>query len=79
MRSPFTCEQPADTSARNLWPGVVQGLELLADRVRLQVDGEPGALVDITPAALAELGLQPGRSVWLSAKAGEVTVYPVPT
>ena len=68
--------QPADLSARNVWPGVVTGLELLADRVRLQVQAEPPVLVDITPAALAELSLAPGRPVWLSAKAGDVTVYP---
>lgn len=68
--------RPSDTSARNVWPGVVAGFELLTDRVRLQVDGAPSVLVDITPAALAELGLQPGRPVWLSAKAAEVSVYP---
>lgn len=68
--------EPTDTSARNVWPGVVRGLELLADRVRLQVDAQPQALVDLTPAAVAELQLHPGRSVWLSAKATEVRVYP---
>ncbi|HEX2902051.1 MAG TPA: ABC transporter ATP-binding protein [Jatrophihabitans sp.] len=68
--------EPSATSARNVWSGTVRGLELLADRVRLQVDGQPGALVDLTPAAVAELGLQPGRTIWLSAKATEVVVYP---
>jgi molybdate transport system ATP-binding protein len=33
-------------------------------------------LVDLTPAAVADLGLRPGLSVWLSAKATEVDVYP---
>ncbi len=68
--------QPGELSARNVWSGVVAGLELLADRVRLQVEATPPVLVDITPAALAELSLQPGTPVWLSAKAGDVTVYP---
>jgi len=70
--------QPRDTSARNVWPATVRGLELLTDRVRLQLDGQPGALVDITPAALAELRLQPGTPVWLSAKATEVAAYAAP-
>jgi molybdate transport system ATP-binding protein len=59
-----------------VWAGTITGLEMLADRVRAQVDGRPGALVDLTPAAVADLGLRPGLSVWLSAKATEVDVYP---
>ena len=48
---------------------------MLADRVRVQVDGRPRALVDVTPAAVAELGAAPGVPVWLSAKATEVEAY----
>ena len=51
---------------------------MLADRVRVQVDGHPSALVDVTPAALTELGLRPGVSVWLSAKATETETYAEP-
>jgi molybdate transport system ATP-binding protein len=69
-------DQPQHVSTRNIWPGTVAGLELLADRVRLDVEGQPDALVDITPAALAELGLRPGSPVWLSAKATETETYP---
>lgn len=69
-------DQPQHVSTRNVWPGTVAGLELLADRVRLQVEGEPQALVDITPAALVDLGLRPGSAVWLSAKATETETYP---
>ena len=61
----------AASSARNTWPGTVVGLTLLADRVRLDVDGTPRTLVDVTPAAVAELGLRPGAPVWLSVKATE--------
>ena len=67
---------PEGVSQRNVWAGTVVGLELLGDRARLQVAGRPAALVDVTPAAVAELGLAPGRSVWLSTKATEVEVYP---
>ena len=69
-------ERPLHASPRNVWEGRVEGLELLTDRVRVQVEGEPSVLVDLTPAAVAELGLAPGRGVWLSAKATEAEVYP---
>lgn len=68
-------ERPEHTSTRNVWSGPVAGMEVLADRVRLQVLGEPAALVDLTPASVAELGIVPGREVWLSAKATELEVY----
>jgi molybdate transport system ATP-binding protein len=68
--------RPEQASSRNVWPGTVAGLEMLADRVRIQVEGRPSALVDVTPAAVAELGLRPGVPVWLSAKATETDAYP---
>ena len=68
-------ERPEHTSTRNVWSGTLAGLEVLADRVRLQVDGAPSALVDVTTAAVAELRLAPGAAVWLSAKATEVEAY----
>jgi molybdate transport system ATP-binding protein len=67
--------QPQLSSARNIWPAKITGLTLLADRVRLDVDGQPPALVDVTPAAVAELSLDPGRQVWLSVKATDLEVY----
>jgi len=48
----------------------------LGDRIRLSVSGSPGALVDVTPPAVAELGLARGRDVWLATKATEVDAYP---
>ena len=69
-------ERPLHGSARNTWPAKVAGLTLLADRVRLDLDGQPSALVDVTPAAVAELSLDPGSEVWLSLKATDLEVYP---
>jgi molybdate transport system ATP-binding protein len=71
-------EQPRHASPRNVWPGTVTGLELLTDRVRVQVSASPPALVDITPDAVAELGLAAGSPVWLSAKATEIDCYADP-
>ena len=66
------------TSARNTWGGTVNGLTLLSDRVRLDIQGPPDAAVDVSPAAVADLGLGPGSRVWLSLKATDLEVYPRP-
>jgi len=70
--------EPGAGSPRNVWRGTVTGIELLTDRVRVAVEGRPSALVDVTPAAVADLDLAAGRPVWLSAKATEVVAYPDP-
>ncbi|MFV0460690.1 MAG: ABC transporter ATP-binding protein [Actinomycetales bacterium] len=67
---------PDAGSARNRWSGTVRGVELFADRARLDVAGAPDALVDITAAAFAELHPDVGTRVWLTVKATEVTAYP---
>jgi molybdate transport system ATP-binding protein len=68
-------QRPEHGSARNTWPARITGLTMLADRVRLDVEGKPSALVDVTPAAVAELSLSPGSEVWLTAKATDLEVY----
>ena len=67
--------RPEGASARNTWAGTVVGLSLLTDRVRLDVDGTPPVLVDVTPGSVAELDLAPGREVWVSVKATDLDVY----
>ena len=69
-------QRPLPSSARNTWPAKITGLTLMADRVRLDLEGEPSALADVTPAAVAELSLGPGSQVWLTAKATDLEVYP---
>ena len=68
-------QRPQHGSARNAWQAKVTGLTLLADRVRLDLDGQPQSMVDVTPAAVAELSLEPGSQVWLTVKATELEVY----
>ncbi|MDP9240806.1 MAG: ABC transporter ATP-binding protein [Actinomycetota bacterium] len=63
-------------SPRNVWRGVVSGLELQGDGVRVAVTGPPDVLVDVTAAAVAELGLRPGVPVWCAVKATELESYP---
>jgi molybdate transport system ATP-binding protein len=62
-------------SARHRWPGVVTSLAPHGDAVRLLVSGERELLADVTPAAVTELELAPGRRVWLSVKETAVRTY----
>jgi molybdate transport system ATP-binding protein len=71
-------QRPGASSARNAWPATVSSLAALGDRVRVSLTGPPDAAVDVTPAAVAELGLVPGEGVWLAAKAVDVESYPDP-
>jgi molybdate transport system ATP-binding protein len=71
-------EVPHGSSARNVWAARVTSLAPLGDRIRVATEGELPATVDVTAAAVAELHLAPGRQVWLSAKATDVTAYPAP-
>ena len=63
-------------SPRNVWSGRATGIELLGDRVRVRVDGVVPLVAEVTPAAVAELGLHAGGEVWTSFKATDVAVYP---
>lgn len=69
-------EQHPEGSPRNVWPGTVSGLEQHGHLVRVRVEGAPDVLADVTPAAVAELGLHEGRAVWASVKATEVHAEP---
>jgi molybdate transport system ATP-binding protein len=68
-------ERPAG-SARNVWRGEVDSLDLEGDRVRVRVRGPLPVVAEVTPAAVADLGLAEGGEVWVSVKATEVSVYP---
>lgn len=63
-------EQPSG-SPRNVWHTTVTALDPLADRIRVRT---PIAAADVTPSAVAELGLAPGQPIVLSVKATEVTL-----
>ena len=64
--------QQPEGSARNTWPGRVTGIEQHGDTVRVEVQGTPTVLADVTTAAVAELDLTPGLTVWVSVKATEL-------
>jgi molybdate transport system ATP-binding protein len=65
-----------DSSARNCWQARVASLESHGDTVRVALDGEIPVVAEVTPWAVAELGLRPGGKVWATLKATETDVYP---
>lgn len=65
-----------ESSARNCWPGRVGSVQAHGDTVRIALDGPVPVLADVTPLAVAELDLRPGRDIWATVKATETTVYP---
>jgi molybdate transport system ATP-binding protein len=63
-------------SPRNTWSTVVDVVERLGDVVRVRTGAPIALAVDVTPEAIAELGIVPGLPVWLSIKATEIAVSP---
>jgi molybdate transport system ATP-binding protein len=63
-------------SPRNTWPATVSGVEQHAHTTRVDLDGSPAVLADVTTATVAELRLQPGHTMWVSLKATEIHTYP---
>jgi molybdate transport system ATP-binding protein len=65
-----------DGTPRNVWEARPIDLDVLGDRVRVRLSGRPSIVAEVTPAAVRELGLDRGESVWAAVKATEVEVYP---
>jgi molybdate transport system ATP-binding protein len=62
-------------SPRNHWRGVITGFDLLGDRVRVRLAGDVPLVAEVTPAAVAEMSLAEGETVWASVKATEIETY----
>ncbi|MFV0259095.1 MAG: sulfate/molybdate ABC transporter ATP-binding protein [Acidimicrobiales bacterium] len=70
-------EEPHHGSPRNTWSTTVGAVEPLGEITRVTL-GEPVVLgVDVTPEAARALSLSPGRPVWASVKATEISVNQV--
>src|SRR5258706_220821 len=65
-----------DGTPRNVWRGQVDTVDLEGERVRVPVVGPVPLVAEVTRAAVLELGLIAGASVWMAVKATEVSVYP---
>jgi molybdate transport system ATP-binding protein len=69
-------------SPRNVLPVRLAGIEPRGDVVRLRAAARPGGpawadglAADVTPAAVADLGVEPGAELWFAVKATEVGVH----
>ncbi len=63
-------------SARNVWEGTVTGLAPMHDRIRVSVQASPSVVATITHAALTDLNLAVGTSIWVSAKTLNIEAFP---
>ncbi|MET0740054.1 MAG: ABC transporter ATP-binding protein [Candidatus Nanopelagicales bacterium] len=68
-------ERP-DGTPRNVWPVTVVDVELHGGQARVLFDGAPSGVADVTPSAIAELGIRPGDQLWAGVKATETHAYP---
>jgi molybdate transport system ATP-binding protein len=68
--------QRPDGTPRNIWPLRAQDVDLHGDRVRVRLAGAVSLVAEVTPSALADLGLADGGDVWAAVKATEISVYP---
>jgi molybdate transport system ATP-binding protein len=69
-------------SPRNVLPVRLAAIEPRGDVVRLRAAARPdgpawadGLAADVTPAAVADLGVEPGAEVWFAVKATEVEIH----
>jgi molybdate transport system ATP-binding protein len=62
-------------SPRNVWQVAVRELEPRIDRTLVHVSGPPDLVAAVTPAVVAELGIEPGAQLWASAKALDLDAY----
>lgn len=66
-----------NSSARNVWTGIVGDIDRLGDRARVGVEGPLPVVAEITTASLDALGLRPGDTVHAALKATDIATYPV--
>ena len=66
--------QRPDGTARNVWRGVVDGVDRTGERARVRVRGPVTIVAEVTGAAARELEITDGAEVWIAVKATEIEV-----
>jgi len=61
-------------TARNVWTGVIDGVDHAGDRARVRVRGPVTVVAEITESAARALDLTDGTDVWVAVKATEIDV-----
>ena len=64
-----------DGTPRNLWRATVEWVEPQGTRVRVGLSGPPALIAEVTRAAVEDLVIRQGSSLWVSVKATEVAAY----
>lgn len=67
-------EQP-QAPGKNSWRGQIEAIDLLGDRVRVQVRATPTITAEVMPSAVDELKLDDGGDLWVSLDPSDVTVH----
>jgi molybdate transport system ATP-binding protein len=67
---------PPSGSPRNTWEATLTDIQRHGDSLRVILDGPISVAADITPAAAAQLRLEPGVRIWVAVKAAETRAYP---
>ncbi|MBI2711101.1 MAG: ABC transporter ATP-binding protein [Actinobacteria bacterium] len=65
-----------DSTARNVWAGVVDGVDRSEQRARVRVRARVTVVAEVTEASARELDLADGAEVWVAVKATEIGVSP---
>ena len=68
--------EPPGGSPRNVWTSSVEALEPALGCVRVQLGGLIPLVAEVTPTAVAELGLRVGGAVVVALKATEIQCFP---
>ncbi len=61
---------------RNTWQATIDALDIHDDQVRVHLDGPIPIVAQITAAALADLALTEGSTLWVAVKATEIEHWP---
>jgi molybdate transport system ATP-binding protein len=64
-----------DGTPRNVWQGTVEWTEPQGARVRIGLGGPPALIAEVTRAAVDDLTIHQGSSLWVSVKATEIAAY----
>lgn len=63
-------------SPQNVFQGTVASLVPLEDRIRMVAQVGCAIAADLTREAVADMGIAPGRSIWIAIKATAIRVHP---
>jgi molybdate transport system ATP-binding protein len=58
-----------------VWELTVTDIDQHHDRARVRLDGGVQLVAEVTPAAITELDVRPGETIWASVKATDVEAY----